>query len=87
MFLPKQVEDINRMLSMAGWNNKTSQACPSIWLPIFDVGKGNTSYKHFKYHKQSKVDELEIVEYLNWQFGQPNGQGNSISFIFILYKQ
>ena len=76
LFLPKQMEDIDTMLSMARWDNQTSQTCPSIWLPIFEVGKKNSSYKHFKYHKQTKVDELELVEYLNWQFGHPNGQGN-----------
>ena len=76
LFLPKQIEDIDTMLSMARWDNQTSQICPSIWLPIFEVGKGNSTYKHFKFHKQTKVNDLELVEFLNWQFGQPNGQGN-----------
>lgn len=75
LFLPKGIKDIESMLSMAGWTNRTHQTCPSIWLPIFETGKVNTSYRHFKFHKQINPNELDIVEYLNWQFGQPNGQG------------
>ena len=74
--LPKQKEDIDTMLSSAGWSQQIGKVCPSIWLPIFEVGKGNSTYRHFKFHKQTKTNELELVEYLNWQFGQPNGQGN-----------
>ena len=86
MPLPRDNEDINPLLAPINYGDENVN-CPSVWLPIVEKGEGNSSaYQHFNFH-QSNLKQAEKVDYLPWQFGQPNGLGwgckNNISLRYI----
>ena len=86
MPLPTSKENIDEIITSAGWDKYDSSICSSIWLPIIEVGVNTSSYRHFDFHKQMRPSELEEISYLNWQFGQPNGPGIYISYLSLKYS-